>query len=164
MRFLEGNNENKSLNKEKIEKEIIFSRKKMTLENLEKTVESITDGAVPAAILKMLMKAEEEVAKAKEELEILTVNSIDTSAKLNVKTVDDFVSLFKTEQGRLEIINFLATNGLTFYFNFEKKTNMLETKVAVNKEVMATYNIKTEVDVLEQYGFGNLAEEFKITS
>lgn len=163
MRFLEGNNESKSLNKEKIEKEIIFSRKKMTLENLEKTVESITDGAVPAAILKMLMKAETEVVKAKEELEILTVNSIDTSAKLNIKSVEDFVSLFKTEHGRLEIINFLATNGLTFYFNFEKKTKMLEAKVAVNKEVMATYNIKTEIDVLEQYGFGNLAEEFKTT-
>ena len=109
------------------------------------------------------MKAETEVAKAKEELEILTVNSIDTSAKLNIKSVEDFVSLFKTEHGRLEIINFLATNGLTFYFNFEKKTKMLEAKVAVNKEVMATYNIKTEIDVLEQYGFGNLAEEFKTT-
>lgn len=162
MRFLEGNNESKSLNKEKIEKEIIFSRKKMTLENLEKTVESITDGAVPVAILKMLMKAEEEVAKAKEEIEILTVNSIDTSAKLNVKSVDDFVSLFKTEHGRLEIINFLATNGITFYFNFEKKTKKLETKVFVNNEQMATYNINMMIDILEQYGFGNLAEEFKI--
>lgn len=163
MRFLDGNNENKPAHKEKIEKEIALSRKKMTLENLEKTVESISDGVVPASILKMLMKAEEEVIKAKEELEILTVNSIDTTAKLKVKTVDDFIELFKTEKGRLEIINFLTTNGLSFLFKFEKSTNILETKVAVNKEIMATYTIKTEPDVLEQYGFGNLADEFKRT-
>jgi len=109
------------------------------------------------------MKAEEEVIKAKEELEILTVNSIDTTTKLKVKTVDDFIELFKTEKGRLEIINFLTTNGLSFLFKFEKSTNILETKVAVNKEIMATYTIKTEPDVLEQYGFGNLADEFKRT-
>lgn len=164
MRFLEGNNDNKHLNKEKIEKEILYSKKKMTLENLEKTLESITDGTVPASILRMLMKAEEEVAKAKEELEILTVNSVDTSAKLRVKTVDDFIALFKTEHGRLEIINFLASNGLTFFFRFEKSTKMLEANVAVHKEMMASYKIKTEIDVLEQYGLGNLGEEFKITS
>lgn len=163
MRFLDGNNENKPAHKEKIEKEIALYRKKMTLENLEKTVESISDGVVPASILKMLMKAEEEVIKAKEELEILTVNSIDTTTKLKVKTVDDFIELFKTEKGRLEIINFLTTNGLSFLFKFEKSTNILETKVAVNKEIMATYTIKTEPDVLEQYGFGNLADEFKRT-
>lgn len=163
MRFLDGNNENKPAHKEKIEKEIALSKKKMTLENLEKTVESISDGVVPASILKMLMKAEEDVAKAKEELEILTVNSVDTTAKLKVKTVDDFIELFKTEKGRLEIINFLTTNGLSFLFKFEKTTNILETKVAVNKEIMATYTIKTEPDVLEQYGLGNLADEFKRT-
>lgn len=162
MRFLDGNNENKPAHKEKIEKEIVLSKKKMTLENLEKTVESITDGAVPASILKMLMKAEEDVAKAKEELEILTVNSVDTTAKLKVKNVDDFIALFKTEKGRLEIINFLATNGLTFLFKFDKKTNILETQVAVNKEVMATYTLKTEPNVLEQYGLKNLGEEFKL--
>ncbi|OLY72203.1 hypothetical protein AU074_13590 [Pseudomonas sp. ATCC PTA-122608] len=162
MKFLEGNNENKITHKEKVEKEIIYSKKKMTLENLEKSVESITDGTVPALIMKMLMKAEEDVAKAKEELEILTVNSVDTSAKLAVKTVDDFIDLFKTEHGRLEIINFLASNGMTFFFEFEKSTKNLKTNVAVHKEVMATYNMKTDIDALQQYGFGNLGEEFKL--
>lgn len=162
IRFLEGNTDNKSQNKERIEKEILLSKKKMTLENLEKSVETIQDGAIPASILKMLMNAEEEVSRLKEELEELTVNSIDTKTTLHVKTVDEFVELFKKEHGRLQIINFLASNGITFFFTYNKDAKTLNTKVAIDGEVVSTYNTMYEINALEKYGIGNIAEEFKL--
>ena len=159
---MEGNTDKKTQNKEKIEKEILLSQKKMTLENLEKSVVTIKDGAIPASILKMLMSAEEEVSRLKEELEELTVNSIHTNTTLHVKTVDEFVELFKKEHGRLQIINFLASNGITFFFTYNKDAKTLNTKVAIDGEVVSTYNTMYEINALEKYGIGNIAEEFKL--
>ena len=69
--------------------------------------------------------------------------------------------MFKEEKGRLEIINFLVTNKLTFSFNYNKDEKTMDTNFTINGECISTLKTPNDGSYLKEYGFKNIAEEFK---
>lgn len=133
----------------------------ITIQNLNKSVESITDGVIPAVIIKQLTANEAELEKVKEELEKLSVsNGIVKTQKLEFTTLRKTIQFLKTEEGRLNIINFLTSNNIRFSFDYYSEC--LYATAYVNKvkiaQIETIYEDKSAP--VGVYGFNNLAEDF----
>lgn len=161
-KIMRGSSETKSYNVERHTVENELHKLNVRLENLTKSVESIESGIIPAVILKQLESTELQISIAKEKLEALTVNSVSIKTNLNIETLDEFIKLFKTSEGRLQIINFLVTNGIRFMFDYDKETKVMQTSVQIDKKTVSVFDTPYKQECLERYGFGNLGDEFKL--
>jgi len=133
----------------------------VSVANLNKSVENITSGIIPSAIINRLSKEEVELGEIKEEIEKVAVSKNKRKVQelefTNLKKTIDFL---KTEDGRLNIINFLTSNSIRFSFEFSSDT--LNATAYVNNErigQLSTQNDNKSAP-LGVYGFDNLGNVF----
>ncbi|WP_449102064.1 recombinase family protein [Pseudomonas extremaustralis] len=132
----------------------------VTISNLNKSMEAIKSGIIPASVLNRLNNEEEKLSKIKEELESLSVSTPKFQAA-EFNTLSKTIEFLKTEEGRLKIINFLTANNIRFSFDYNSE--ILNAKVFVNNE-MVTGHLTTihenKSAPLGIYGFDNLGNVF----
>lgn len=162
IKIMSSNTESKEKNITLIEIERELSKQQIRLENLERSAESITDGNYPAILLKQLSSAEESILQLKERREQHLTNSSTPKSDLQIKTLAQFITLFREESSRLDIINFLVSNGLIFSFDYDKEAKKLKTIVYIEGELISTFYATNDNTFLSKYGFKNLGEEFKL--
>jgi hypothetical protein len=162
LKIMSTSNEHKTYNTEIIEMEAELSKAKVRLENLERSAQSITDGNYPSILLKQLASAEESISILKEKREQYITNASTYKSDLNIETLKQFSNLFREETGRLEIINFLVSNGITFSFDYDKNSKKLTTTVHIDNKLTTTLYHTNDNTYLSEFGFKNLGEEFKL--
>ncbi|WP_166800963.1 hypothetical protein, partial [Pseudomonas aeruginosa] len=99
----------------------ILIKEKMTLENLNKSIEDF-GGSIPKIVLKNMIEVESKIEKYEIELNTLKSQSV-IDAVLNISSVQDFIELIKKEEGRIEINNFFIKNNISFYAGFSELEN-----------------------------------------
>lgn len=133
----------------------------VSVENLNKSVETIKSGIIPSAILNRLSKEEIELNEIKEEIEKLAISKNKSKAQeLEFTNLDKTIDFLKTEEGRLNIINFLTSNNIRFSFEYISDT--LNSTAYVNNErigQLSTQNDNKSAP-LGIYGFDNLGNVF----
>lgn len=162
IKIMSGKSEHKKNNQELIKIEEELNKEKNRLENLERSAEGITDGIYPSILLKQLALAEEAISKLKERREQHITISSTPSSNLTFETVQQFIALFLEENTRLEIINFLVSNGLTFNFDYNKDSKKMKTTISINGEPISTVHNANDGTFLTKYGLKNLGDEFKL--
>ncbi|ROM51661.1 recombinase family protein [Pseudomonas rhodesiae] len=133
----------------------------ISVENLNKSVGTIKSGIIPSAILNRLSKEEVELNEIKEEIEKLAISKNKSKVQeLEFTNLDKTIDFLKTEEGRLNIINFLTSNNIRF--SFEYISNTLNSTAYVNNErigQLSTQNDNKSAP-LGIYGFDNLGNVF----
>lgn len=133
----------------------------VSVENLNKSVETIKSGIIPSAILNRLSKEEIELNEIKEEIEKLAISKNKSKVQeLEFNNLDKTIDFLKTEEGRLNIINFLTSNSIRFSFEYISDT--LNATAYVNNErigQLSTQNDNKSAP-LGIYGFDNLGNVF----
>lgn len=133
----------------------------VSVENLNKSVETIKSGIIPSAILNRLSKEEIELNEIKEEIEKLAISKNKSKVQeLGFNNLDKTIDFLKTEEGRLNIINFLTSNSIRFSFEYISDT--LNATAYVNNErigQLSTQNDNKSAP-LGIYGFDNLGNVF----
>lgn len=133
----------------------------VSVENLNKSVETIKSGIIPSAILNRLSKEEIELNEIKEEIEKLAISKNKSKVQeLEFNNLDKTINFLKTEEGRLNIINFLTSNSIRFSFEYISDT--LNATAYVNNErigQLSTQNDNKSAP-LGIYGFDNLGNVF----
>lgn len=133
----------------------------VSVENLNKSVETIKSGIIPSAILNRLSKEEIELNEIKEEIEKLAISKNKSKVQeLEFTNLDKTIDFLKTEEGRLNIINFLTSNNIRFSFEYISDT--LNSTAYVNNErigQLSTQNDNKSAP-LGIYGFDNLGNVF----
>lgn len=133
----------------------------VSIENLNKSVENITSGIIPSSVLNRLSKEEVELGEIKEEIEKLAVSKNKRKIQeLEFKNLNTTIDFLKTEDGRLNIINFLTSNSIRFSFEYISDT--LNATAYVNNErigQLSTQNDNKSAP-LGIYGFDNLGNVF----
>lgn len=133
----------------------------ISVANLNKSVENIKSGIIPSAILNRLSKEEVELNEIKEEIEKVAVSKNKQKAQeLEFKNLNTTIDFLKTEDGRLNIINFLTSNSIRFSFEYISDT--LNATAYVNNEQigqLSTLNDNKSAP-LGVYGFDNLGNVF----
>lgn len=105
----------------------------ISVENLSKSVGTIKSGIIPSAILNRLSKEEVELNAIKEEIEKLSISKNKSKVQeLEFTNLDKTIDFLKTEEGRLNIINFLTSNNIRFSFEYISDT--LNSTAYVNNE------------------------------
>lgn len=161
-KIMMGNDETKEYHKQKIIVENELHKRKIRLENLERSAEAIQDGSIPAFLLKNIVIAESDVKESEAKRAELASLAAMKKSELRIETLEQFKKLFREEQGRLEIIHFLVSHGMSFKFNYNKETQKMVTVVSINNEEISTIRTLNDGKFLEPYGFKNLGEEFKL--
>jgi hypothetical protein len=133
----------------------------ISVENLNKSVGTIKSGIIPSAILNRLSKEEVELNEIKEEIEKLAISKNKSKVQeLEFTNLDKTIDFLKTEEGRLNIINFLTSNNIRFSFEYISDT--LNSTAYVNNErigQLSTQNDNKSAP-LGIYGFDNLGNVF----
>ena len=133
----------------------------VSVENLNKSVGTIKSGIIPSAILNRLSKEEVELNEIKEEIEKLAISKNKSKVQeLEFTNLDKTIDFLKTEEGRLNIINFLTSNNIRFSFEYISDT--LNSTAYVNNErigQLSTQNDNKSAP-LGIYGFDNLGNVF----
>lgn len=133
----------------------------ISVENLNKSVGTIKSGIIPSAILNRLSKEEVELNEIKEEIEKLAISKNKSKVQeLEFTNLDKTIDFLKTEEGRLNIINFLTSNNIRFSFEYISDT--LNSTAYVNNErigQLSTQNDNKSAP-LGVYGFDNLGNVF----
>lgn len=133
----------------------------ISVENLNKSVGTIKSGIIPSAILNRLSKEEVELNELKEEIEKLAISKNKSKVQeLEFTNLDKTIEFLKTEEGRLNIINFLTSNNIRFSFEYISDT--LNSTAYVNNErigQLSTQNDNKSAP-LGIYGFDNLGNVF----
>ncbi|SBW79003.1 hypothetical protein PVE_R1G1116 [Pseudomonas veronii 1YdBTEX2] len=133
----------------------------ISVENLSKSVGTIKSGIIPSAILNRLSKEEVELNAIKEEIEKLSISKNKSKVQeLEFTNLDKTIDFLKTEEGRLNIINFLTSNNIRFSFEYISDT--LNSTAYVNNErigQLSTQNDNKSAP-LGVYGFDNLGNVF----
>lgn len=133
----------------------------ISVENLSKSVGTIKSGIIPSAILNRLSKEEVELNAIKEEIEKLSISKNKSKVQeLEFTNLDKTIDFLKTEEGRLNIINFLTSNNIRFSFEYISDT--LNSTAYVNNErigQLSTQNDNKSAP-LGIYGFDNLGNVF----
>ena len=133
----------------------------ISVENLNKSVETIKSGIIPSAILNRLSKEEIELNEIREEIEKLAISKNKSKVQeLEFTNLDKTIDFLKTEEGRLNIINFLTSNNIRFSFEYISDT--LNSTAYVNNErigQLSTQNDNKSAP-LGIYGFDNLGNVF----
>lgn len=133
----------------------------ISVENLNKSVGTIKSGIIPSAILNRLSKEEVELNEIKEEIEKLAISKNKSKVQeLKFTNLDKTIDFLKTEEGRLNIINFLTSNNIRFSFEYISDT--LNSTAYVNNErigQLSTQNDNKSAP-LGVYGFDNLGNVF----
>lgn len=133
----------------------------VSVENLNKSVETIKSGIIPSAILNRLSKEETELNEIKEEIEKLAISKNKSKAQeLEFTNLDKTIDFLKTEEGRLNIINFLTSNNIRFSFEYISDT-LNSTAYVNNVRIgqLSTQNDNKSAP-LGIYGFDNLGNVF----
>lgn len=133
----------------------------ISVENLNKSVETIKSGIIPSAILNRLSKEEVELNEIKEEIEKLSITKNKSKVQeLEFTNLDKTIDFLKTEEGRLNIINFLTSNNIRFSFEYISDT--LNSTAYVNNERIGQLSTKNDNKSapLGIYGFDNLGNVF----
>jgi DNA invertase Pin-like site-specific DNA recombinase len=162
LKIMSTSSEHKAYNTEIIQIEGELSKAKIRLENLERSAESIIDGNYPSILLKQLASAEESISSLKEKREQYITNASTQKSDLKIETLKQFTNLFREETGRLEIINFLVSNGLTFSFDYDKQSKKMTTTVHIDNKLISTLYSINDNTYLSEFGFKNLGDEFKL--
>lgn len=133
----------------------------ISVENLNKSVGTIKSGIIPSSILNRLSKEEVELNEIKEEIEKLAISKNKSKVQeLEFNNLDKTIDFLKTEEGRLNIINFLTSNSIRFSFEYISDT--LNATAYVNNErigQLCTQNDNKSAP-LGIYGFDNLGNVF----
>lgn len=133
----------------------------ISVENLNKSVGTIKSGIIPSSILNRLSKEEVELNEIKEEIEKLAISKNKSKVQeLEFNNLDKTIDFLKTEEGRLNIINFLTSNNIRFSFEYISDT--LNSTAYVNNErigQLSTQNDNKSAP-LGIYGFDNLGNVF----
>jgi len=133
----------------------------ISVENLNKSVGTIKSGIIPSAILNRLSKEEVELNEIKEEIEKLAISKNKSKVQeLEFTNLNKTIDFLKTEEGRLNIINFLTSNNIRFSFEYISET--LNSTAYVNNErigQLSTQNDNKSAP-LGIYGFDNLGNVF----
>lgn len=133
----------------------------ISVENLNKSVGTIKSGIIPSSILNRLSKEEVELNEIKEEIEKLAISKNKSKVQeLEFTNLDKTIDFLKTEEGRLNIINFLTSNNIRFSFEYISDT--LNSTAYVNNErigQLSTQNDNKSAP-LGIYGFDNLGNVF----
>lgn len=133
----------------------------ISVENLNKSVGTIKSGIIPSAILNRLSKEEVELNEIKEEIEKLAISKNKSKfQELEFTNLNKTIDFLKTEEGRLNIINFLTSNNIRFSFEYISET--LNSTAYVNNErigQLSTQNDNKSAP-LGIYGFDNLGNVF----
>lgn len=133
----------------------------VSVENLNKSVETIKSGIIPSAILNRLSKEEIELNEIREEIEKLAISKNKSKVQeLEFTNLDKTIDFLKTEEGRLNIINFLTSNNIRFSFEYISDT--LNSTAYVNNERIGQLSTKNDnkSTPLGIYGFDNLGNVF----
>ncbi len=133
----------------------------ISVENLNKSVGTIKSGIIPSAILNRLSKEEVELNEIKEEIEKLAISKNKSKVQeLEFTNLDKTIDFLKTEEGRLNIINFLTSNNIRFSFEYISDT--LNSTAYVNNERIGQLSTKNDNKSapLGIYGFDNLGNVF----
>ena len=135
----------------------------VSVQNLNKSVENIKSGIIPSAILNRLSKEEVELSEIKEEIEKVAVSKNKRKVQeLEFTNLNKTIDFLKTEDGRLNIINFLTSNNIRFSFEFISDT--LNATAYVNNErigqLSTLYDKENKSAPLGIYGFENLGNVF----
>lgn len=135
----------------------------VSVANLNKSVENIKSGIIPSAIINRLSKEEVELSEIKEEIEKVAVSKNKRKVQeLEFTNLNKTIDFLKTEDGRLNIINFLTSNSIRFSFEFSSDT--LNATAYVNNErigQLSTQNDNKSAP-LGIYGFDNLGNVFTL--
>lgn len=120
-----------------IEDEILKNQNR--LESYNRSIQAWdTDfGDLPPALLQNFGAAKKTISLLREEREKLTVDKLSQPLE-QIATLKEFIELFRTNNGRLRIINFLNQSGLTFKFAFDKKAKVMRT--TVYKEISGPFD------------------------
>lgn len=137
----------------------------VSVENLNKSVENIKSGIIPSAVLNRLSKEETQLSEIKEEIEKLAISKNKSKIQeLEFKNLNTTIEFLKTEEGRLNIINFLTSNNIRFSFDFIADT--LNAIAYVNNErigqLSTLYDRENKAAPLGIYGFDNLGNVFTL--
>ncbi|HFX0486583.1 TPA: recombinase family protein [Pseudomonas aeruginosa] len=119
--LLSGKNKNNDADDKIKRLNNILIKEKMTLENLNKSIEDF-GGSIPKIVLKNMIEVESKIEKYEIELNTLKSQSV-SDAVLNISSVQDFIELIKKEEGRIEINNFFIKNNISFYAGFSELEN-----------------------------------------
>lgn len=127
-KIMQGNSEQKKFNKENEDLLNEKAQMQQRIESLNKTVNNLVlaDTDIPDVIVMQLVNAKKRISAIVEEIAQLSVQKA-TKATVKIETLSEFEELFKTEEGRLKIITFLNSSGLSFNFNYDKKSRILTT-------------------------------------
>ncbi|HEQ0067067.1 TPA: recombinase family protein [Pseudomonas aeruginosa] len=127
-KIMQGNSEQKKFHKENVDLLNEKAQMQQRIESLNKKVNSLVlaDADIPDVIVMQLVNAKKRITAIDEEIAQLTVQQA-TKATVKIETLSEFESLFKTDEGRLKIITFLNSSGLSFNFNYDKKSRILTT-------------------------------------
>lgn len=137
----------------------------VSISNLNKSVEALTSGAIPLVIIARLSKEEQELSSIREEIEKLEVSKNQTKIhRLEFNNLKKTKEFLMTEEGRLNIINFLTSNAIKFSFDFSNDT--LAASAYVGSDCIGLLSTKNEnrSAPLECYGFENLGSMLTSTS
>ena len=137
----------------------------VSVENLNKSIENIKSGIIPSVVLNRLSKEETQLSEIKEEIEKLAISKNKSKTQeLEFKNLNTTIEFLKTEEGRLNIINFLTSNNIRFSFDFI--TDTLNAIAYVNNErigkLSTLYDRENKSAPLGIYGFDNLGNVFTL--
>lgn len=127
-KIMQGNAEQTKFKKENNDLLNEKAQMQQRIESLNKKVNSLVlaDADIPDVIVLQLVNAKKRIQAIDEEIAQLTVAKA-TKATVKIETLSEFEELFKTEDGRLKIITFINSSGLSFNFKYSKTARVLTT-------------------------------------
>lgn len=111
-----------------IEAEILKEKHRIESFNNSITRLDLSVDDIPDVLVIGIVEAKRKISKYEEELEKLTVLS-SSKSEIQIKTLAEFLRLFKTEDGRLKIVSFLNAHGFQFRFAFDKERKIITTGI-----------------------------------
>ncbi|HEQ1926088.1 TPA: recombinase family protein [Pseudomonas aeruginosa] len=133
----------------------------ISVSNLNKSIEVITNGIIPASVMKKLSEEEAKLQELKEEIEKLTISDgVVKGQKMEFTSLNQAIKFFKNEEGRLSIINFLTSNNIKFSFDFVSDVLYATAYIGENEIGSMSTIYDNKAAPLGIYGFDNLGNVF----
>lgn len=155
--LMNSNNKNNSSNEDIKNIQNLILKNKHTLENYEQEIEKY-DGRIPKIIISNILKTEEKIESLEIELNTIKNNSTNET-KLNINSLNDFIDLVKTEDGRILINNFFVKNDFKFKYKYNSEIDKVVIEIYHQDNLLHFGFKKFKLhNPLEEYNFTKISD------
>lgn len=143
-----------------------LSSKEELLDSFNKKIRQATDSGISISELSLeflvgAKKIQEEVDELRSTVEQLKIKVNEEVSELKFDSHKEIIELFKTENGRIKINNYLIRNGITFIVDYEKRWRSLEisiTKFGVDQKIKYDIDFKLHKPLYKYFRINDILD------